>query len=127
MPSLWPDALLLEPAELDAPDLAAARLRQRFDELDLAGVLVRCGHTLAVLLEVEDEAVTGFVARPEDDERLHDLPAVGVRLADDRALGDRLVLEQRALDLERPDPVGGREDDVVRAAGEPQVAVLVSR
>src|SRR5207253_7475816 len=61
------------------------------------------------------------------DERLHDLSAVRVRLADDGALGDGFVLEQRALDLERPDPVGRGEDDVVGAAGEPEVAVVVTR
>src|SRR4029079_7233328 len=55
-----------------------------------------------------------------------DLAAVGVRLADHGALGDGDVLEQGALHLERPDPVGGRQDHVVRPASEPEVAVLVT-
>src|SRR6266542_4122219 len=65
-------ALLLEQAQLDASDLAAARLRQRLDELDL-------------------------------------------------------VLEQRALDLERPYSIRGGEDHVVGAPAEPEIAVVVAR
>lgn len=89
------------------------------------GVLVRRGHALAVLLQLADERVGGVHPRPQHDERLHDQPAILVRLADDRALGHAGVLEQRALDLERPDPVGGGIDDVVGAPGEPEIAVLV--
>jgi hypothetical protein len=36
------------------------------------------------------------------------------------------VLEERALDLERPDAVAGGDDDVVGASDEPQIAVLVA-
>src|SRR6266542_2887051 len=75
-------ALLLEQAQLDASDLAAARLRQRLDELDLARVLVRRRHPLAVLLQSADEVVVPGEAGPKDDERLHDLSSVRVRLAD---------------------------------------------
>ena len=46
---------LLEPPQLDAPDLPAPRLRQLVHELDLARVLVRRGHALAVLLQLPDE------------------------------------------------------------------------
>src|SRR5436190_18908640 len=35
------------------------------------------------------------------------------------------MLEAGRLDLERPDPVAGRDDHVVRAARVPEVAVLV--
>src|SRR5207247_4856166 len=47
-------------------------------------------------------------------------------LPDDGALGHRLVLQERRLDLERPDPVRSRQDHVVGATGEPEVAVLVA-
>jgi hypothetical protein len=40
-------------------------------------------------------------------------------------LHQRSVLHQRRLHLERPDPVGRRDDHVVGAAHEPEVAVLV--
>ena len=63
---------------------------------------------------------------PQDDERLDDLAAVEIGDADDCALGDRGMLEQRALHLERADPVRGRDDHVVGAADEPQVPVLVA-
>jgi hypothetical protein len=79
-----------------------------------------------MLLELADERGAGLVARPQDDERLDDLAAIGIRLAHDGALGDRRVLEESALDLEGPDAIRGREDDVVGATGEPQVAVLVA-
>src|SRR5213076_355438 len=45
-------ALLLQLPELDTADLAAARLRQVVDELDLARVLVRRRHVAAVLLQL---------------------------------------------------------------------------
>ena len=37
------------------------------------------------------------------------------------------MLEERALDLERADAIGSRDDDIVRAPDEPEVAVLVAR
>src|SRR3954451_17688568 len=75
--------LLLELPQLHPPDLPASRLRQLTDELDLARVLVGRGHALAVLLQLRGELVRALVAGPEDAERLHDLPAVGIRLPDD--------------------------------------------
>src|SRR6185436_20192802 len=60
-------------------------------------------------------------------ERLHDLAAIEVGHADDGALGDRWMLEERALDLERADAVRGGDDHVVRAPDEPEVPVRVAR
>ena len=62
---------------------------------------------------------------PEGDERLDDLPAQLVRLADDAGLGDRRMLDERRLDLERSQPLPGCLDHVVRAAKEPEVTLLV--
>ena len=53
--ALRPLPLLLELPQLHASDLPAPRLRQLADELDLARVLVRRGHALAVILELRDE------------------------------------------------------------------------
>ena len=113
------------PAQLRAHDLAARGLRQLVDERDLPRVLVRRGHVLHVLLQLADQVGGRVEAMPEHDERLHDLAAIGVGRADHRALGHRRMLEQRALDLERADPVRRREDHVVRATDEPEVALLV--
>ena len=66
------------------------------------------------------------MAAREDDERGDDLGALRVVLADDRGLGDGRVLDQRGLDLERPDAVGRGGDHVVVAALEPEVAVAVA-
>jgi hypothetical protein len=102
--------LLLPLAQFDSADLAAARLRQLVHELDLARVPLQRGDALRVLLEHANEVIARLVARPEDDEGLHDLPAVGVPLANDGVLRNGLVLEERALDLERADAVRGGED-----------------
>ena len=64
-------------------------------------------------------------ARLERDERLDDLHVHRVGLGDRGRLGHRRVLEQRRLDLERPDEVAAGVDDVVVAADEPEVAVRV--
>ena len=79
-----------------------------------------------MLLELGGEAVGRLLPRTEDDERLHDLAAVEVRDPDDGALCDRGMLEEGALDLERADAIRGRDDHVVRAPHEPEVAVLVA-
>jgi hypothetical protein len=56
--------LLLPLAQLDAADLAAARLRQLVHELDLARVPLQCGDALRVLLEHANEVIARLVARP---------------------------------------------------------------
>ena len=61
--------------------------------------------------------------RCSDDERLDELPGDRIGLADHARLGHGRVLHQRALDLERPDEVAGRLDDVVAPPDEPEVAV----
>ena len=71
-------------------------------------------------------ASSASTAGRERHERLDDLPGDRVGHADHARLGDRRVLEQRALDLERPDQVAGRLDDVVAAPDEPEVAVVVA-
>src|SRR5262245_48214965 len=121
----WTRPASLHLAQLRAPDLPADRLGQVGDELDLARVLVGCGHGLDVLLQLASKRVRGRVPRRQYDERLDDLPAERVRLADDGRLGHRGVLDQRRLDLERPDPVRRAVDHVVGAAHEPEIAVVV--
>ena len=72
------------------------------------------------------QLVARLEAGPQHDERLHDLAGDRVGLADHAGLGDRRVLHQRALDLERADQVAGRLDDVVAPPDEPEVAVGVA-
>src|SRR5262249_44137985 len=123
-PALAP---LLALAQLDAPDLAAHGLRQLGDELDLARILVRRGHALHMLLARAHQLVARGVARLEHDEGLHHLAAHGVGAGDHGRLDHRVMLEQRALDLERADPVAGGDDHVVGAPDEPEIPVLVAR
>src|SRR5262249_61144579 len=66
------------------------------------------------------------MAGTEDDERLHDLPPDRVGARHHGRFEDGRVLEESALDLEGPDPVPRGDDDVVGAADEPEIAVLVA-
>jgi hypothetical protein len=61
----------------------------------------------------------------QQHERVDALALHRVREAHDRSLGDRFVAHERALDLGGPEPVPAHVDDVVDAAEEPVVAVLV--
>ena len=76
-----------------------------------------------MVLQRAGEGVGGGEAVAQDDDRAHDRAALVVGRGDDRGLGDRLVRDERRLDLERPDPVAGGDDDVVGAALEEEVAV----
>ena len=76
--------------------------------------------------ELEPQLVARLVARVQDHERLDDGTDDRVGFADHTGLGDRGMLHERALDLERADEMPGRLDDVVAAADEPEVAVGVA-
>src|SRR5207247_11255272 len=117
---------LLARAQLDAADLAAHGLRQTVDEFDLPGVLVGRGHAFHVLLELAHERVAREMAGPQDDEGLHELAAHRVGTRHDRRFDHRRVLEQRALHLERADAIPRRDDDVVSAADEPELAADIA-
>ena len=112
-------------AQLDPADLAGQGLREVVDELDLARVRVRGQARAHVRLDLLDQLVGALVALGEHDERLDHAAAALVGRGDRRRLLDRRVLEAGRLDLERPDPVAGRDDHVVGAALVPDVAVLV--
>ncbi len=113
--------------QLDTADLAAARLRQLVDELDLARVLVRRRDALHVLLELARELV-GEPSRPgrSTTNALTICPRSASGLPT-TALSATAACSSSALSTSNgPDPVGGRQDHVVGAAGEPEVAVLVA-
>src|SRR4029453_632607 len=111
-------------AQLGTADLAGEGLGQVVDELDLARVGVG-GQALAdVPLELAGQLVARLGARDQADEGLDDMPALGGGAAPHPRPGPPRVLEQGALDLERPDPVAGRDDHVVGPARVPDVAVL---
>src|SRR5215212_3458731 len=117
------------PAALSAQrrpaDLSARGLRQVVGEVDHARVLVGRGLALDVLLDLARERVAWLVSLAQDDDRTHDAAPFLVGMGDDRRLGYGGVLDDRRLDLERPDAVAGGDDHVVGAALEVQVAVIV--
>ena len=101
-------------------------LRQAGEEVDLLG---RHRRAQALAREAEQfppQRLARLEAGLQRDEGLDHLADHRVGLADDAGLGDRRVLHQHALDLERADQVAGRLDDVVGAADEPEVAVGVA-
>ena len=63
-------------------------------------------------------ASDGALAGLEHDERLDDLGAHRIGLADHRGERHRRMLDQAILDLARPDAIARRGDDVVVAADE---------
>ena len=71
-------------------------------------------------------ASLGGLARLERDEGGDRLALQVVGLADDGGLGHLGVADQGALDLHRREPVAGDVQDVVDAAHDPVVAVLVA-
>src|SRR5436190_4513640 len=76
-------------------------------------------------LQLRCECVRGDVTLAKDDDGSHDLAALRIGGTDDRNLGNRWVLTEHRLDLERADAVTRRDDDVVRPALEVEVAVVV--
>src|SRR3954453_7489439 len=76
-------------------------------------------------LNLRHELVRALTALRQHHEGLHDRAPPLVRDGDRRRLLDRVMLETGRLDLERPDPVAGGDDHVVRPALVPDVAVLV--
>src|SRR5512132_386658 len=108
-------------AQLRAADLAGKGLGQVVHELDLARVGVGREPLADMPLELAGQLVAGLGAGDQPDERLDHVAALGVGAGHHRRLGHRRVLQQGALDLERPDPVAGRDDHVVGPARVPDV------
>ena len=106
--------------------LPGDRLRKVLDELDLAGVLVGAELVPDVLLDVVGRPGGRLGVGARHDVGLDDVAAFLVGLGNDGPLGDRGVFAQRRLDLEGADAVARRDDDVVGAALEPEVTVLVA-
>lgn len=106
--------------------LAAAGLGQLSDELDNAGIFIRCGRVLDMVLYLLDKLVARLIALGEDNGRLDDLSSVGMRQSGDCALEHGRMLHQRTFDLERSDAVAGALDNIVVSADEPIVAVAVA-
>ena len=71
-------------------------------------------------------ASRGLEAALERDEGLDHFAGGRVRNTDHARLGNRRVLHQRAFHLERADEMAGALDDIVSAADEPVIALLVA-
>src|SRR6059058_3524657 len=111
-------------AQFDPSNLPTNRLRQRLNEFYLAWVLVRCRHTLAVLLQLARQRIRRRVTLGQHDKRLHNLPAHLVRFADHCGFDYGFVLDERAFDFERSDAISRALDHVIGAADERVRSVL---
>src|SRR4051794_16900269 len=114
---LSPRPLLLAQDELlDLPGRGSRQLA----ELDGRGAL----ELREVLAAERDQLVlVGVLARLELHERLRALAPLLVRHGDDRDLGDRRVAHDRLLDLDARDVLPARDDDVLGAVAQLDVAV----
>src|SRR5487761_2497460 len=118
--------LALTLAQLDAANLAANRLGQFGDELDLTRILVGGCHRLHVVLKLRRQLWRRLIAGRQNDERLDNLAAHGIRAGDHRRLHHRWMLHQRALHLERANAIACRDDYIVCAPNKPEVAIGVA-
>jgi hypothetical protein len=112
-------------AQFDAADLPGDRLRQ-WRELQPTDPLVRRDP----FLDVREDRPCGLgarvAARGEHDVGFRHREPQRIRARNDRGFGDRRVLDQHALELERTDPVVRGLEHVVGAPDEREVAVRVA-
>ena len=78
------------------------------------------------LLDFRLQVFRALHAGLQHDDRLDDLGALRVWLADDRDFRHRGMLHNHAFDVERTDAVAGRSDDVVVTTDEEEMTVLVA-
>src|SRR2546428_9357283 len=119
-------SVFLRRAQRAPDDLAGSGERQLLHELDDARVLVRGESRANVFLEVGFQRLSCREAFPEDDHRLHDFRADGVRLSHHRDQRDGWMVRKAGLDLAGADAVATAGDQIVVAADEAEVARLVA-
>src|SRR5437868_6735936 len=111
-------------AQLVTLDLAGHGLGQLRHELDDVRVLKSLQARLHVLLQLDDQRVTGGRVGPRNHERF-DFREPFDRDPHHRALRDSGMLQQRRLDLNGRHPQAAHLDHVVRAPLVPVVALFV--
>src|SRR5688500_5095762 len=111
--------------EHTAHDLAAARLGQHGDEIQLADDRHGAQFAPHRVENLAPQRLRRRVAVLQQHERGDYLATRLVRPADDAAFGDGRVRDHRAFDLDGPEPVRGDLDDLVGTAAEPEVAVVI--
>ena len=77
------------------------------------------------LLDVFHQLGRRRVSVGQDDERLDDVAAQLVGAADHRGLGYRRMLQQAVFHLAGTDAMSGAGNDIVFAADEPEISLLV--
>ena len=109
-----------------AHDLAGARLRQAGRELDQVGR----GDRADLLAHPADQFLAQVLARllagHQRDIGVDALALDVVRIADDGGLRHFRMRDQRAFDFGGAEAMAGDVDDVVDAAGDPVIAVVVA-
>src|SRR3569832_2220503 len=112
-------------AQLQFPELAGRRARDRVDELVALGQLP---FREAVLQEMRGKlAGLGVLPRLEDDARERSFAPFLVRDRDDGRFGDGRVRHQRVFEVDGTDPLAARLDQVLRSVGDAQEPEFVDR
>ena len=111
-------------AQVGLEDLADGGLRQLGQDLEVLRHRRRLGDMVARMRH-QLLARSAVAAGDQLDIDRRQLAGTGVRLADRAGEGDRRVLHHRVLDQRRVDVVPAADDQVLGAAGDPDVAVGV--
>ena len=117
--------LIILLAYLRTPDFAGDRLWQFIHELNAAGIFIRSGHAFYMILKLTDKFFAGRITFGQYDGGFDDLTARCIGHSRYGTFHHGVVLHQRAFHLERPDPVTGGLDNVIRPAHKPVVTLFV--
>src|SRR5882672_9855459 len=112
-------------AKSAADDLSGRGERELRGELHDARILVGGEPRAHVFLEVGLERFATAEAGPQNDHRLHHLGPDGIGLAHYGGQRDRGMAREAGLDLSRADPVAPARDQIVVAADEAEVPLVV--
>src|SRR5688572_20474499 len=113
-------------AQDPAHDLARAGLRQARRPLDVVRLRDRADLLAHPLRELSAQRIGGRLAALQGHVRVNALALDVVREADHRGFGDLRMRNERALDFRGADAMAGDVHDVVYAARDPPVTVLVA-
>lgn len=79
-----------------------------------------------MILKLARERIGTLIAFSKDDERFDDLAARAVGAGDNGRFRDCRMLDQRAFNFKRPDPISGLDNHVVPATDEPEITIGVA-
>ena len=113
-------------AQLAPHQLPGCRSRQRIDKDEFLRNLEQRDFLAHLTCDISRQRVARLVTRPRNDVGADTLADNVIRHADDAGFEHRTVLHQRRLHFPGRDQVRAALDEIVRARGVPEIAVLVA-